>query len=89
MPRGNVDEDLPSPKGQLIGGNAIGILCLDMLWMPYPPGCVNNASTFNFPVLYKVVEGYSSTKRGEGGEFYPPCLLDVKAGNAALCQIVW
>ena len=47
-----------------------------------PPGCVNNASTFNFPVLYKVVEGYSSTQRGEGGEFYPPCLLDMMIGAA-------
>lgn len=57
MPRGNVDEDLHVPKGQQsIQGYAVGILCPGNLWMPLPPGCPQNASTFDFPVLLKVVD---------------------------------
>lgn len=57
MPRGNVDEELYVPKGQQqIAGHAVGILCVDGLWMPQPPGCVMNATTYDFPVLYKIVE---------------------------------
>ena len=44
------------PKGQAIAGNAIGILVLD-LWYPYLPGNVANASTYNFPVQYKILRG--------------------------------
>lgn len=57
MPYGNIDEDLYVRKGrQPIQGYAIGILCPDTLWMPLPPGCPQNASTYDFPVLLKVVE---------------------------------
>jgi hypothetical protein len=44
------------PKRQAIAGNAIGILVLDLHY-PYLPGNVANATTFNFPVLYKVLKG--------------------------------
>jgi len=43
-------------KGQAIAGCAIGILVLD-LWYPYVPGNVANASTYNFPVLFKILKG--------------------------------
>ena len=57
MPRGNIDEDLYVPKGQQsIQGYAVGILCPGNLWMPLPPGCPQNASTFDFPVLLKAVD---------------------------------
>ena len=56
MPQGNTNEDLYVPKGRPIQGLAIGILMVDNLWAPYPPGTVNNASTYDFPVLYKIVE---------------------------------
>ena len=50
------DRDIHVSKGNVIGGHAIGILVLD-LWYPIFPGNVANACTFNFPVLYKVLEG--------------------------------
>jgi len=48
--------DVSFPKGQAIAGNAIGILVLD-LWYPLLPGNVANASTFDFPVRYKILKG--------------------------------
>ena len=57
MPRGNIDEELYVPKGRRpVAGCAIGILCPGNLWCPLPPGCPQNASTFDFPVLYKIVD---------------------------------
>jgi hypothetical protein len=41
--------------GQAIAGAAIGILVLNLRY-PYLPGNVANASTYNFPVLYKVLK---------------------------------
>lgn len=69
MPQGNIDESVSAPKGQYVTGNVIGILCLDTLWMPLPPGCVMNASTFDFPVAYKILEGMKEwvVKRPEEG----------------------
>lgn len=43
-------------QGQAIAGSAIGIVVLD-LWYPYMPGNVANASTFNFPVTYRILRG--------------------------------
>ena len=51
-----VNTQISIPKGQAIAGNAIGILVLD-LWYPYLPGNVANASTYNFPVQYKILRG--------------------------------
>jgi len=50
------DEDIQMIKGQSIAGSAIGILVLD-LWYPYVPGNVANGSTYNFPVIFKILEG--------------------------------
>ena len=41
---------------QAIAGAAIGILVLD-LWYPYLPGNVANASTYQYPVQFKVLKG--------------------------------
>lgn len=45
-------------EGQYSAGEAIGILLLDAL-LPLPPGDVANATTFSFPVRYKVVKAAS------------------------------
>jgi hypothetical protein len=45
-------------KGQVSYGEAIGILLLDT-HIPFPPGDVGNATTYPFPVRYKVVKGAS------------------------------
>ncbi len=45
-------------KGQVSYGEAIGILLLDS-YIPFPPGDVGNATTYSFPVRYRVVKGAS------------------------------
>ena len=42
--------------GRVIYGTAIGILLLDE-YTPHVPGDIANATTFDYPVLYHVVEG--------------------------------
>ncbi len=42
--------------GKTVYGARVGILMLDTKW-PRPPGDTGNASTWPFPVLYKVVSG--------------------------------
>ena len=49
------------PNERRIAGNAIGILLLDVL-CPMLPGDVANASTFNFPVCYKILEGVTAER---------------------------
>jgi hypothetical protein len=43
-------------KGQTSYGEPIGIILMES-FMPFPPGCPGNASTFSFPVRYEVVPG--------------------------------
>jgi len=43
-------------KGQTTYGEYIGIMLMD-IFMPFPPGCPANATTFSFPVKYNVVKG--------------------------------
>ena len=50
------NERIVVAKERRVGGHAIGILLLDVL-CPMLPGDVANASTYNFPVLYKVLDG--------------------------------
>lgn len=47
--------------GQAIYGHSIGIIMLDCSF-PRIPGDIGNATTFDFPVLYKVVKGVPSQK---------------------------
>ena len=51
-----LDAQFQVPQGQTSTGHAIGIIELDCS-IPFVPGNVSNASTFNFPVLYKVIKG--------------------------------
>jgi len=50
------DEIIQMGRGRAIAGAPIGILLLDV-WFPYMPGNVANASTWDFPVLYKILKG--------------------------------
>jgi aspartate/glutamate racemase len=43
-------------RGQTSYGQPIGIILMES-FMPFPPGCPGNASTFPFPVRYEVVRG--------------------------------
>lgn len=77
MPQsGLVDEELyaPEPCPQVMG-YAIGILCVANIRNVIPPGYVFNASTWNFPVLYRIVEETTNWKvmnaEAEGDEFSP------------------
>jgi hypothetical protein len=45
-------------KGQVSSGEAVGILLLDSS-VPFVPGDVANATTYNFPVRFCRVEGFS------------------------------
>ncbi len=74
------DTDIQMIKGQAIAGSAIGILVLD-LWYPYMPGNVANASTFDFPVLLKILKGSKGKKLVSADDH--PALLDMilKAGR--------
>jgi len=51
-----LDTDVKIPKGRAISGTSVGILVLD-LGYPYLPGNVANASTYNFPVNFKILKG--------------------------------
>ncbi|SDI32327.1 aspartate/glutamate racemase family protein [Alteribacillus bidgolensis] len=44
-------------KGQYVSGYSVGILFLDDCWYPTLPGNVANLSTYDFPVVMKVVPG--------------------------------
>ena len=50
---GDLYTDISSP-GSYLGGHAIGIIAVDLVY-PKLPGNVVNATTFDFPVLYKKV----------------------------------
>jgi hypothetical protein len=43
-------------RGQVAYGYSVGIVCLEY-FLPFIPGDVGNASTYDFPVLYREVKG--------------------------------
>lgn len=58
-------------KGQVSSGEAIGILLLDTS-VPFIPGDVANATTYDFPVRFKKVEGFSVARAlGQDESIYP------------------
>ncbi|KXA90488.1 hypothetical protein AKJ37_03190 [candidate division MSBL1 archaeon SCGC-AAA259I09] len=69
--------NISTSEGQAIAGNAIGILVLDANY-PLVPGNVANATTFNFPVHYKILEGVDSPPVIKGD----PSVLDQIIGDA-------
>jgi hypothetical protein len=48
-------------KGQTSYGEAIGIILMES-FMPFPPGCPGNATSFSFPVRYANVKGANMEK---------------------------
>ena len=49
------DEDIYMPEGRKVAGCAIGIIRSGTAAYPQFPGNVANASTFDFPVYYKIL----------------------------------
>ena len=49
------EEEVYIPKGQVVGGYAIGIVCMADVWYPLSPGTIENAATFDFPVYIKPI----------------------------------
>ncbi len=70
-------------KNQAIYGQGIGILMLDTRFTPFIPGDVGNASTFDFPVTYKVIEGLT-VERATGKD--PRVLQSLVRGGEALAS---
>ena len=73
--------DAPQPEGRItvppgrsLGGMAIGILVVEA-WYPMVPGNVANAGTYDFPVMYKIVEEASIAKIMQGD---PDMLVPIK-----------
>jgi len=53
------DEELSVGGAQFVGGVALGIILFGKTGYALPPGSVENATTFNFPVYYKAIEAAS------------------------------
>ena len=53
-------EEVFGRKGQVMAGFAIGVIVMGPVWIPWVPGNVANATTFNFPVLYQLMEGVAT-----------------------------
>jgi hypothetical protein len=50
------DKEVKFPKGRYVAGAAVGILIAE-IWRPIFPGAVANATSFDFPVLFKLMKG--------------------------------
>jgi len=77
------DKEIKMPEGQAIAGHAIGIIVIN-IWYPLVPGNVANASTYNFPVMYKILKEASIEQILSGD----PVLLDmvIEAGKELIQQ---
>lgn len=53
------DEELFVGGEQFVGGVALGIILFGKTGYALPPGSIENATTFNFPVYYKAIEAAS------------------------------
>lgn len=53
------DEEVYSLEGQVVGGAAIGIILFGKAGYALPPGSVENATSFKYPVLYTAIEAAS------------------------------
>lgn len=50
------DKEIYINKGQAFGGAAIGILLFGETGYGFPPGSVENATTFRYPIHYKIID---------------------------------
>jgi hypothetical protein len=53
------DRDLQVQDGQFVAGVAIGIILFGQTGYALPPGSVENATTFKYPVYYRAIESAS------------------------------
>jgi hypothetical protein len=76
------EAEIVARRGQSISGQAIGIVVIDTCY-PLVPGNVANATTFDFPVMYKVLKGIdiSQILRGD-----PAILRPLVDGARELAQ---
>ncbi|WP_341301503.1 aspartate/glutamate racemase family protein [Lysinibacillus sp. FSL H8-0500] len=58
--------EINMPKGKYVSGYAVGILFLDECWYPILPGNVANLTTYNFPVVLKVVDNCTQERIHRG-----------------------
>jgi hypothetical protein len=80
---GYEQEEVFVPKGQVMAGFAIGIILFGhpSVSYPMPPGSVENATTFDFPVHFRAIES-ASTERAVSPKPDPLVLKDlIKAGK--------
>ncbi len=56
------DKEIYINEGQAFGGAAIGILLFGQTGYAFPPGSVENATTFNYPIHYKIIDAASVEK---------------------------
>ena len=56
------DQEVHINEGQAFGGAAIGILLFGQTGYAFPPGSVENATTFKYPIHYKIVDAASVEK---------------------------
>jgi len=76
------DEEVSIQEGRMVGGAAIGVIQMGPVWVPWVPGNVANATTFNFPVLYKQMEGVATTEMVVSAKPHPQVLQwAIKAGK--------
>lgn len=69
---GGIQSKVHMTKGQYISGFSVGILHLDDCWYPILPGNVANLSTYDFPVVLKVVPNCNQERIHAGD----PTLVD-------------
>ena len=71
------------PKGQVLGGLAIGIIVIDA-WYPMLPGNVANAGTFRFPVAYNLLRGVKIPQILAGDAGLKGLITEQKLGSQML-----
>jgi hypothetical protein len=72
---GQPNQEIVMPEGQAVAGFPVGIIVID-IWYPLVPGNVANASTFDFPILYKVLKGASIDQILSGDPALLPLVIE-------------
>lgn len=84
------DETVGMPKGHYVSGYSVGILALDECSYPTIPGNVVNLSTYDFPVVVKIVEGCTQERIHNGDQTLKDDIIRTakqleKEGAKAIC----